>query len=71
MIDYELVEVIGEGSFGVVYLVQDEKDRKYALKKVQVNPFLVDESLLEIKLLGKFNHPNLIYIYDSSYDPAN
>ena len=39
---------MGEGSFGTVYLIADNKGNKYALKKVQVNPFKVEEALKEI-----------------------
>jgi serine/threonine protein kinase len=36
---YNIVTLIGEGSFGSVYLVKDGKNRSYALKKINVDPF--------------------------------
>jgi serine/threonine protein kinase len=36
---YKMIDLIGEGSFGSVYLVKDAKDRSYALKKIHVDPF--------------------------------
>ena len=39
---YEIVEVIGQGSYGTVFLVEDEKGKSYALKKIQVDPFKVE-----------------------------
>ena len=54
---------IGEGSFGSVYRVKDGKDRSFALKKINVNPFEVDQALKEIDIMQKFVHPNLVKIY--------
>lgn len=65
---YETIEILGEGSFGTVYLITDSKGKKYALKKVQVNPFKVDEALKEIEVMNKLKHPNLINVYGSYYD---
>jgi serine/threonine protein kinase len=42
---YTSVDIIGEGSFGSVYLVKDNKDRSYALKKIHVDPFEVQQAL--------------------------
>lgn len=42
---YETVEILGEGSFGTVFLIRDHKGKQYALKKVQVDPFQVEEAL--------------------------
>jgi serine/threonine protein kinase len=42
---YKTIDIIGEGSFGSVYLVKDTKDRSYALKKIHVDPFEVDQAL--------------------------
>lgn len=42
--NYEVVSELGEGSFGSVYLVEDEKGKKYALKKARVDPFNFEES---------------------------
>ena len=63
---YRIAEVLGEGSFGTVFLIEDQKGKKYALKKVQVDPFKVDEALLEIKVMSKFTHPNVVRVYESS-----
>lgn len=55
-------EILGEGSFGTVYLVTI-KGKKYALKRVQVNPFRIDEALKEIEVMENCKHPNLMHIY--------
>ena len=36
---YRTIEVLGEGSFGTVFLIEDQNRKKYALKKIQVDPF--------------------------------
>jgi serine/threonine protein kinase len=35
--EYSVISELGEGSFGSVYLVEDEKGKKYALKKISIN----------------------------------
>ena len=62
---------IGEGSFGLVYLVEDEKGRPFALKKVTVDPFEVEQSLKEIEVMKKFVHPNLVRIHRSHFDETS
>ncbi len=61
--NYEVVESLGEGSFGTVYRIIDEKGKSYALKKMQVNPFEIDEANNEIEVMSKFKHPHLVQIY--------
>ena len=51
---YKTLEVIGSGSYGTVYLVSDERNRKYALKKVEVNAFTAEDALKEIEVLVLF-----------------
>jgi serine/threonine protein kinase len=38
--------MIGEGSFGCVFLVRDKKGESFALKKIKVDPFQVEQALL-------------------------
>jgi serine/threonine protein kinase len=68
---YKSVDIIGEGSFGSVYLIRDSKERPFALKKIHVDPFEVETALKEIDVMKKFVHPNLVKIYDSRFDEAN
>ena len=66
-----MVDIIGQGSFGSVYLIKDKKERLFALKKVKVDPFDYEQSLREIEMMKQFVHPNLVKIYDSDFDQGN
>jgi NIMA (never in mitosis gene a)-related kinase len=68
MKQYKSIDIIGEGSFGSVYLVKDLKGKSFALKRIHVNPFEVDQALKEIDIMKKFVHPNLVKIYESHFD---
>lgn len=35
---HKFIDIIGEGSFGSVYLIKDNKDHLFALKKILVDP---------------------------------
>jgi serine/threonine protein kinase len=45
---YKSISELGQGSFGSVFLVKDIKDRPFALKKIHVSPFDIDQALKEI-----------------------
>ena len=60
------IKPIGQGSFGVIYLIEEKNTKKqYALKSVLCNDI---EQILkhkkEFELLYSLNHPNLIKIYN-------
>ncbi len=66
---FEIVEVIGRGGMGVVYLAHDTKlDRSVAIKSIPAK--LVDDSTArmrfhrEARLLASLNHPNIAAIYE-------
>ncbi|TKJ35283.1 MAG: hypothetical protein CEE38_15765 [Planctomycetes bacterium B3_Pla] len=66
---FEIVEVIGRGGMGVVYLAHDTKlDRSVAIKSIPAK--LADDSTTrmrfhrEAKLLASLNHPNIAVIHD-------
>jgi hypothetical protein len=60
------IKPIGQGSFGVIYLIEEKNSKKqYALKSVLCND--KDQILKhkkEFELLYSLNHPNLIKIYN-------
>jgi len=66
---FEIVEMIGRGGMGVVYLAHDTKlDRSVAIKSMPAK--LTGDSTTrlrlrrEAKLLASLNHPNIAVIYD-------
>ncbi|HUU17108.1 MAG TPA: protein kinase [Sedimentisphaerales bacterium] len=66
---FEIIEIIGRGGMGVVYLARDTKlDRSVAIKSMPVE--LVGDSTArmrfqrEAKLLASLNHPNIAVIHD-------
>jgi serine/threonine-protein kinase len=70
---YELLEPIGRGAMGFVYLGRDPKiNRIVALKAVdlaaEVEPDDLDEArknfLREAEIAGQLSHPNIVTIYD-------
>jgi serine/threonine-protein kinase len=70
---YELLEPIGRGAMGFVYLGRDPKiNRIVALKAIdlaaEVEPDDLDEArknfLREAEIAGQLSHPNIVTIYD-------
>ena len=66
---FEIVQMIGRGGMGVVYLARDTKlDRSVAIKSMP--PELLGDSTArmrfrrEAKLLASLNHPNIAVIYE-------
>lgn len=67
--DYEVLEKLGEGGMGAVYLAQRKSDGlKVALKtmlaQVAVNKKARDLFRREIEVTKELNHPNIVKLYD-------
>ena len=67
---YEIIEQLGKGGMGTVYLAQQEKPikRKVAIKIVK--PGMNSEEIIarfesEQQALALMNHPNIAHVYDS------
>jgi tetratricopeptide (TPR) repeat protein/predicted Ser/Thr protein kinase len=66
---YRLLQVLGEGGMGVVYLAEQVTPRRTVALKV-IRPGLVSEQVLrrfsqEAELLGRLQHPGIAQIYDA------
>lgn len=65
---YEILDRLGEGGMGVVYLANDERlDRKVAIKLVHpshLNEAAADRLLREARALARLSHPNVVPIHE-------
>ena len=63
--DYEKIEKIGEGTYGVVYKARNKKTGKFAaLKKIRLESEeegVPSTAIREISLLKELNHPNIVW----------
>jgi serine/threonine protein kinase len=70
---YKVIRLLGRGGMAAVYLAEDSRlERNVALKIILPESFSGDDwdnyserFKKEIKTLAKFNHPNIVSIYDS------
>lgn len=72
--DFTLIDVIGSGSFGEVYLVSSKKDnRNYAMKVYSkgkiIRSGLLKFLFLEKKILINFDHPFIVKVYATFQTP--
>ena len=69
---YKIIQRIGKGSFGSVYLVTRKEDQKiYALKSVimeKLNKKEQENSVNEVRILASINHPNVIGYKEAFWD---
>ncbi len=68
MEDFELVRVIGKGSFGKVTLVRKKNDQKLYAMKVLSKPNIikrkqVEHTKTERRVLGTINHPFIVRLH--------
>jgi WD40 repeat protein len=67
--DFRLIEQIGSGAMGVVFLAEQDRPRRtVALKIIRRNvatPAMVKRFEREAQLLGRLNHPGIAQVYDA------
>ena len=71
VLQYQIIEKIGAGGMGEVYLAEDTRlKRKVALKflptHLMLNEDIKSRFLREAQAVAKLNHPNIVTIYDVS-----
>jgi non-specific serine/threonine protein kinase/NIMA (never in mitosis gene a)-related kinase len=66
---YDPIKVLGEGSFGKVYLMRDKVNRKFlCVKVIKIKNIPKKEreaTKMEVDLLRRLNHPNIVHYKDS------
>ena len=69
---YRVLEVLGEGSMGVVYKVIDQRERFYALKtlKPDTGETVRKRFLREISICEDLLHPNIAIPHDAALEPV-
>ena len=72
---YEPIRVLGEGSFGKVYLMRDKVQRKFLCVKVikikNIPKKERDATKMEVDLLRRLHHPNIVRYIDSFLSKNN
>jgi cyclin-dependent kinase len=67
MDQYEKLEKVGEGTYGVVYKAQDSAGGIYALKTIRLeaeDEGIPSTAIREISLLKELQHPNIVRLHD-------
>ncbi|MEM4409777.1 MAG: serine/threonine-protein kinase, partial [Candidatus Caldarchaeum sp.] len=70
---YEVVQVIGRGGMGIVYLGRDPILRRYVAVKVLSSHLASDPSVVarfinEARIAASFQHPNIVTVYEAGQD---
>ena len=70
--DYKIITQLGQGSFGKIYLVQNNKNELFTMKKLVYSEELDVQSVIkEYKMCYKLKHPNVVKtlgIYNNKLD---
>ncbi|MBI2481517.1 MAG: serine/threonine protein kinase, partial [Planctomycetia bacterium] len=71
---YKVLQTLGQGGFGRVYLAEDaELNRKLAIKVVRLQGGNVEQQRAsffgEARLIARLRHPNIISVFDVGLDP--
>ena len=67
MEQYQKIEKVGEGTYGVVYKAQDSGGKVYALKTIRLeaeDEGIPSTAIREISLLKELQHPNIVRLCD-------
>jgi cyclin-dependent kinase len=73
---YLIVQKLGEGAYGKVYLCEDLKNKNQKVAIKQLKSSSVEEgvpisSLREISLMKELNHVNIVKLMDVVHLPSN
>lgn len=68
--NYQIVKKIDNGAFGNVYLANNDRNAKFAIKKLNLNKISIPALINEIKIMKILKHPNIV-TYCESYKYRN
>ena len=72
---YELLKIIGKGSFGTVHSCKRKLDNKSFVMKIinisELSEQAINESLHEVELLSSLNHPHIVRYYENFVNVQN
>ncbi|CAG8583597.1 9854_t:CDS:2, partial [Dentiscutata heterogama] len=75
MEQYEPLEIIGTGSFGLIRKVRRKSDSKILARKEidyrRMNDKEMTQLMTEVNILRELNHPNIVRYYDRHIDQMN
>jgi cyclin-dependent kinase len=66
-VNYQKIDKIGEGTYGVVYRAKDKEGNFYALKKIRLQAEeegIPSTAIREISLLKELQHRNIVKLLD-------
>ena len=65
--DTNIKKIIGEGTFGKVYLIENTKTKKLYAMKIITKTYLTEDDKTktkrELEIISSINHPNIIKVY--------
>jgi WD40 repeat protein/serine/threonine protein kinase len=70
---FEIIHLLGGGTFGTVYRAFDRKDYCEVALKIPSNDILFNDQFrkrfrAEAEILGRMRHPNIVTFYDAQFD---
>ena len=63
--NYTVIELLGKGSFGKVYLVESEDTKHYALKSIEDTKEIIELAQQEVNIYSALDHPNIVKLHQS------
>lgn len=61
---YSILELLGKGSFGKVYLVESDDRQHYALKSIEDIEEILDAVKKEAHMYASLDHQNIVKLHE-------
>eukprot|EP01132_Coremiostelium_polycephalum_P006047 gene6047-7532_t len=64
--EFKQLEILGKGGFGIVFKAENKFDGiEYAVKRIKVSNDLPEKELMEVRMMARLNHPNIVRYYNT------